>query len=129
MHTWLVSLLLVVSASAFAAADYAREKRWAEEVAPGIVVGDPVHLQQKNQHKFLAIYTEAANAKMGVVVAHGSGIHPDWGMIGTLRQRLADQGYTTLSIQMPSWASTPGAMPTSRRSPRRPNACSSRWPT
>ncbi|MBE0614232.1 MAG: DUF3530 family protein [Burkholderiales bacterium] len=93
--------LLFVSASAFANPDYAREKRWENEVTPGIVVGDPVYLAQGNGHKFLGIYTEAANAKMGVVVVHGIGIHPDWGMIGTLRQRLPDYGYTTLSIQMP----------------------------
>jgi len=29
------------------------------------------------------------------------GIHPDWGMIGTLRTELADRGFATLSIQMP----------------------------
>lgn len=101
MRAWVISLLLVVSASAFAAPDYAREKRWDDEVAPGIVVGDPVYLEQKNRHKFLGIYTEAANARMGVVVVHGVGIHPDWGMVGTLRQRLPDHGYATLSIQMP----------------------------
>lgn len=94
-------LLLFASFSAFAASDYAREQRWADEITPAIVVGDPLYLTQKNGHKFLGIYTEAANAKMGVVVVHGIGIHPDWGMIGTLRQRLPDYGYATLSIQMP----------------------------
>ena len=102
MRTGLVSLLLlVVSVSAFAASDYVREKNWADEITPGIVVGDPVYLEQKNRHKFLGIYTEAANARMGLVVVHGGGIHPDWGMVGTLRQRLPDHGYATLSIQMP----------------------------
>jgi dienelactone hydrolase len=101
MRAGLISLLLVVSAPAFAASDYAREKKWVDEITPTIVFGDPLYLQQKNQHKFLALYTESPNARMGVVVAHGSGIHPDWGLIGSLRQRLADLGYTTLSIQMP----------------------------
>lgn len=101
MGAWLICLLLFVSASAFAAPDYVREKRWADEITPGIVVGDPVYLAQKNGHKFLGIYTGAANARAGVVVVHGMGIHPDWGMIGTLRQRLPDLGYATLSIQMP----------------------------
>ena len=101
MRAWLIYLLLMVSVPALATSDYAREKKWADEITPGIVVGDPIYLEQANQHKFLGIYTEAAGAKMGVVVVHGLGIHPDWGMIGTLRQQLADQGYTTLSIQMP----------------------------
>jgi dienelactone hydrolase len=101
MRAGLMWLLLIVSVSAFAAPDYVREKRWGEEVTPGIVVGDPLYLEQKNRHKFLSIYTEATNARMGVVVVHGSGIHPDWGMIGTLHQRLPDHGYATLSIQMP----------------------------
>jgi len=102
MRTWIVSiLLLVVSTSVFAASDYARENEWAAEITPFIVVGRPVYLEQANGHKFLAIYTEAANPKMGVVVVHGVGVHPDWGLISTLRQRLPDYGYATLSIQMP----------------------------
>ncbi|OGI42536.1 MAG: hypothetical protein A2150_00985 [Candidatus Muproteobacteria bacterium RBG_16_64_11] len=101
MRAWLITLLLVVSASVSAASDYGREKKWADEVTPGIVVGDPLYLTQKNGHKFLGIYTEADKPKAGVVVVHGSGIHPDWGMVGTLRQRLPDHGYATLSIQMP----------------------------
>lgn len=101
MRTWLITLLLAVSTPVFAASNYAREKQWADEITPGIVVGDPVYLEQKNRHKFLGIYTEADKAKIGLVVVHGIGIHPDWGMIGVLRQRLPDHGYTTLSIQMP----------------------------
>ena len=101
MRKWLISLLLAISASAFAAPDYVREKKWADEITPSIVVGDPVYLEQKNRHKFLGIYTEADKAKMGLVVVHAIGLHPDWGMISTLRQRLPDHGYATLSIQMP----------------------------
>ena len=101
MRTRLIILLLLVSLPAIAEPDYAREQRWADEITPAIVVGDPLYLAQKNGHKFLGIYTEAANAKMGVVVVHGIGINPDWGMIGTQRQRLPDFGYATLSIQMP----------------------------
>ena len=29
------------------------------------------------------------------------GLHPDWGLINILRTRLAEQGYATLSVQMP----------------------------
>lgn len=83
------------------AADYAREKKWADEVVPGVVVGDAIYLKQTNQHEFLALYTPVKDAKSAVVLVHGIGIHPDWGLIGVLRVALADQGYTTLSVQMP----------------------------
>ena len=94
-------LLLLVSQSTFAVADYAREKKWADEIIPGIVVGDPVYLELSQGHKFLTILAEAKDAKVGVVVVHGIGIHPDWNMVGTLRTQLVEHGYTTLSIQMP----------------------------
>jgi pimeloyl-ACP methyl ester carboxylesterase len=102
-----LSLLLLLLVSTLLQAqpasepDYAREKRWADEVTPGLVVGDAIYLQQKNGHKFLAIYTEAPNAPAAVIVVHGLGVHPDWALIGALRSGLADDGYTTLSVQMP----------------------------
>ena len=97
----LIAVVLCLVTGLSWSADYVREKKWADEITPGIVVGDPVYLTQKNGHKFLAIFTETEGAKLGVIVVHGLGIHPDWGMVGTLRTRLADDGYTTLSIQMP----------------------------
>jgi len=81
--------------------DYTREKNWADEIAPNVVVGDAVYLAQKNGHKFLTLLTEAKDARMGVIVVHGSGMNPDWELIGTLRTQLAEQGFTTLSVQMP----------------------------
>ena len=91
---------LFYSQLVFAGADYAREKKWADEITPGIVVGDVQYLEAKG-HKFLALYTEAANARVGLVIVHGMGVHPEHGLISVLRGNLADQGYTTLSIQMP----------------------------
>jgi len=81
--------------------NYAREKRWAEEIVPSLVVGEAVWLEAPRTEKFLGIYTEARNAKTAIILAHGLGVHPDHGLIGDLRARLADTGYTTLSIQMP----------------------------
>jgi triacylglycerol esterase/lipase EstA (alpha/beta hydrolase family) len=102
----IVSRLLLAAAwlAAFAAqaqpSDYAREKRWAAEIVPALVVGEAVRLQAA-KHEFLGLYTAAKNAKIAIVLAHGLGIHPDYGLIGSLRARLADAGYATLSIQMP----------------------------
>lgn len=93
----LLSLLLVLPVQA---ADYAREKKWADEVLPAVLVGDPVWLQD-GRHKFLGLFTPAANAKAAVIVVHGLGVHPDWGLISALRQQLPEAGYSTLSIQMP----------------------------
>jgi len=40
----LLTLMVFGTAVCFAQADYAREKRWADEITPAILVGDPVHL-------------------------------------------------------------------------------------
>ena len=81
--------------------NYAREKRWAEEIVPALLVGEAVWLEAPRTEKFLGIHTEVRNAKGAIILAHGLGVHPDHGLIGALRTRLADAGYTTLSIQMP----------------------------
>jgi triacylglycerol esterase/lipase EstA (alpha/beta hydrolase family) len=83
------------------ASDYAREKKWADEVLPSVLTGDPVWLEISSGHKFLTLYTEAGKAKAGVIVVHGMGVHPDWGLIAPLRQQLPEKGYATLSVQMP----------------------------
>jgi pimeloyl-ACP methyl ester carboxylesterase len=81
--------------------DYAREKRWAEQIVPTLVTGEAVWLEAPRTEKFLGIYTEAKPAKGAIIFAHGLGVHPDHGVIGELRARLAEAGYTTLSVQMP----------------------------
>jgi len=80
--------------------DAAREKRWADEIVPGLVVGDAVRLKGADG-TFLALYTQAARPRGAVLLAHGPGLHPDHGITGELRAHLADRGYTTLSLQMP----------------------------
>ncbi|HZT61889.1 MAG TPA: DUF3530 family protein [Burkholderiales bacterium] len=81
--------------------DYKREKRWADQVVPTLISGEAVWLEAPRTEKFLGIYTEAPSAKGAIILAHGLGVHPDYGVIGELRTRLADIGYTTLSVQMP----------------------------
>ena len=89
-------------ADAGATADYAREERWAQEIVPSLVVGDVVYLATVTRSRVLAILTlPSGKPKGGVVVVHGLGVHPDWGLIGGLRTRLADAGFATLSVQMP----------------------------
>jgi len=86
--------------------DYAREKRWADEIQKSLMVGDAVWLKQKNGHEFLSLFVEPKNSKGAVIIAHGRGWSPDFELYGTLRTRLAEMGYTTLSVQMPVLPST-----------------------
>lgn len=95
------ALLVGLPSLAHAQADYAREKRWADEITPAVLVGEPLYLTQASGHRFLALHAPNDKPKGQVIVVHGIGVHPDWGLINTLRSALADQGYTTLSIQMP----------------------------
>jgi alpha/beta superfamily hydrolase len=103
----LLLLLLLAAGPGFGQnADYAREQRWADEVVPQLVVGEAVRLQAVGR-SFLALHTPGAGdpaavaARPALVLVHGVGVHPDHGVIGELRVRLADAGHTTLSIQMP----------------------------
>jgi alpha/beta superfamily hydrolase len=97
----LITLIALSACSAASAADYGREKNWAEQILQTLVVGDPVWLTQKNGHQFLTLFTEAPNAKVAIIVAHGRGWNPDFELYGTLRTKLVDEGFTTLSIQLP----------------------------
>ena len=83
------------------APDDAREDRWAQEVEPQVVVGDVVWLSTAQRAKVLAIYTDAPARKGAVLIVHGLGVHPDWGLNGALRTKLAEAGFATLSVQMP----------------------------
>jgi pimeloyl-ACP methyl ester carboxylesterase len=104
----LLFFLLVAPAIASAQADYAREKRWADEIVPALLVGSAVQLELPNGRTFLALYAARVAGEPGIIVVHGAGVHPDWNLINALRSDLADQGYATLSIQMPVLASDSG---------------------
>ncbi len=93
--------LLALAACASVAPDYAREKRLADEFVPSMVEGKAVTIETTAGRKFLGILTPAAKPRATVILVHGVGVHPDFGLIGELRSRLPARGYTTLSIQMP----------------------------
>ena len=99
---FLALALLASAAAAQPAIDYAREDRWAEEIVPALVVGDAVWIATPARPKVLAILTEPPGTpRGGVIVIHGLGVHPDFGMIGGVRMGLVEAGYETLSVQMP----------------------------
>jgi pimeloyl-ACP methyl ester carboxylesterase len=99
-------LFLLLLSLAAAAQDYEREKRWADDIQSTLMVGDAVWLQQKNGHRFLSLYIQNDRSRPALVIAHGRGWSPDYELYGTLRTRLAELGYTTLSIQLPVLPST-----------------------
>ena len=94
-------MLLFLFAGFAHAQDYAREKRWSDDILATLLVGDAVWLAQANGHRFLGLYTEVPKARGAIIVAHGRGWSPDYGPYGTLRTKLAEAEYTTLSIQLP----------------------------
>ena len=101
MRGWLTTAVLCLAALPALAQDFQREARWRDEVVPNLVVGEAVDLRTADGRAFLGLYTVSPGAKTALVIVHGVGVHPDHGVIGTLRMALADKGYTTLSIQMP----------------------------
>lgn len=103
MRNWrlILVLMLALATSLAWAQDYAREKRWADEVVPSVIVGDVVWLELAGGHRFLALHAAGKAGSPAMVLVHGVGVHPDHGVIGILRTKLHDLGYTTLSIQMP----------------------------
>lgn len=94
-------ILALCALPAWAISDYDREKRWADQILPALMIGEAVWLEQSNGHKFLTLYTEAEKPRGAVIIAHGRGWSPDYELYGTLRTKLAEQGYTTLAIQLP----------------------------
>ena len=96
-----VALALATAAFGAGAQDYLREQRWGAEVLSNLVVGEAVRIDLPRGGKFLALYAQGRAGRPAVLLVHGIGVHPDHGPIGVLRVALADQGLSTLSIQMP----------------------------
>jgi hypothetical protein len=85
------------------ASDLAREQRLAEQTVDAILDGEPIMLEADG-HAFLGIYTEAVTTPVqgAAIILHGRGMHPDWTQVaGPLRIGLPEQGWSTLSLQMP----------------------------
>lgn len=95
-------VLFILLTSPSLASDFAKEKRWAEQIEQGLMDGDMIYLQA-GDHEFLALETVAAEAgDTAVIVLHGIGAHPDWpDIIYPLRTTLPETGWTTLSLQLP----------------------------
>ncbi|MFP5345117.1 MAG: DUF3530 family protein [Gammaproteobacteria bacterium] len=113
--------VILLAYCALAQATYKpREERWAQQILEYLTVGEAVWLTDDVQGrasvaggrtpeatatgKFLSIYTtpDGDETKGAVIVMHDEGQHPDWPEVTSLlRRTLAEQGYATLSLQMP----------------------------
>lgn len=83
------------------ASDIEREKRLASQIVDSIMDGEPLFLNS-GEHEFLSIYTEADEPAGAVIIMHGRGFHPNWTDVAyPLRVGLVEQGWNTLSLQMP----------------------------
>lgn len=86
--------------------DIAREKRLVAEIEDGIFDGEVIFLdagEASDGHEFMAIDMEPDDEARGaVILLHGRGYHSDWGdVINPVRVTLAEEGWRTLSLQMP----------------------------
>ncbi len=107
-HWLLAGALLAQVAGPTQATDVGKEQRWANQVEANLFDGDMVWLEADG-HRFLGLLTEADAPRGRVVIAHGTGVHPDWGqVVNPLRVGLVERGWTTLSIQMPVLANEVG---------------------
>ena len=78
---------LIAFAGPTIASDYAREKRFADEVTAQLVVGDAVMVPPAadapaTYRPFLGLYTAGKPGMAAVVLAHGVGTHPEDGLTG-----------------------------------------------
>lgn len=81
--------------------NYVRERRLGNEIRGNIVDGEILFLHGGGRN-FMSIQTDADEARGGAIILHGRGFHPDWAdTIHPLRTGLAEEGWTTLSLQMP----------------------------
>lgn len=101
-HLIILFLVMFAIAQSSQASDYAKEKRWADQVVDSLIDGEAEWLEAEG-HEFLAIYTEAQEeSTKGMIVVHGTGIHPDWDqVVKPIRVEMINHGWNTLSIQMP----------------------------
>jgi pimeloyl-ACP methyl ester carboxylesterase len=107
------SLLLLLLSGLFPlqAANLSLERRISEELDRSNLSGEAVWLEA-NGMRFLALYSPSKNRASlgGAVILHDAGTHADWKeVIHPLRTDLSDQGWNTLSLQLPT--SHSGASP------------------
>lgn len=102
LSVWVPVVLLLMTPPANAS-DLEKEKRWADQIVDALMDGEAEYLND-GANDFLTLVTESSEgeSEYGAVVMHGSGVHPNWpSVIQPLRVGLTEQGWHTISIQLP----------------------------
>ena len=100
---WFTTLLLFCCLGTnLQAFDLEREKRLEEQTLAALFTGEPLYLSAA-EHEFLALETQAEGESKGaVILLHGRGYSPDSQIVvGPVREALSEQGWHSLSLQMP----------------------------
>lgn len=98
---WGVFVAFSVPIFASPTPDYDREQRISEQIESEIFDGEAVWLPADDR-EFLSIHMPVENAKGAIILLHGRDVSPEeQELIGPLRVGLAENGWTTLALQMP----------------------------
>jgi len=83
--------------------DDAKEQSVADKLSRELQAGEVIWLSVSGDREFPSVFTRAAGEyAIAIILIHGMGGHPDWpDVISPLRNSFAENGWTTLSIQMP----------------------------
>ena len=101
-HALLLTLLLGLAGVAIAA-DVEREQRLVAELEASLFDGELQRLSAgKVTFTAVELRPDSTPVRGSIILLHGRGVHADWpDNIGPLRMALAENGWHTLSLQMP----------------------------
>ncbi len=102
--TYALILTLLLSLTGVAiAADVEREQRLVTELEASLFDGDLKRLSAgKVTFTAVELRPDSTPVRGSIILLHGRGVHADWpDNIGPLRMALAQNGWHTLSLQMP----------------------------
>lgn len=99
----LILTLLLSLAGVATAADIERERRLVAELEASLFDGDLQQLSAGNvTFAAVELAPDSKPVRGSIILLHGRGVHADWpDNIGPLRMALAQNGWHTLSLQMP----------------------------
>ena len=101
--TCIIVLLLLALVKSGHAADSEREQRLVDEMDANLFDGTLIWFESGDlEFAAVELQPETGPARGAVILLHGRGFHADWPeTINPLRTALSEQGWHTLSLQMP----------------------------